>query len=154
MKQLPPGFSASIGCGETRIATVDFSGFVCAFVGSLFSTFSAIIQRTRGFAGCDESFKYVNYPVGAGTPPFRSCEFHNAGDGIFSWNRLQYPLSPETHSWFREWPEAFRLQNNKLKYCKICVENSCYGFQDERNINYKRRDISNAVIFRDFWLGD
>src|SRR5262249_21160158 len=77
------------------------------FAGTMFSTFSALIQRMRGFAGQEPSFLYCYNDFFSPLVRFERCEFLPVDDGPYSWNRVRYPVYPETYSWFRDWPEAF-----------------------------------------------
>jgi len=76
------------------------------FVGTLFSTFTALIHRMRGFRSGHEPFLYA-FDQFAGHPPFVACQYRETREGHFSWNRLDYPKQPDLYAWFREWPEAF-----------------------------------------------
>jgi hypothetical protein len=78
------------------------------FAGTMFSTFTALIHRTRGLAGGDPSFLYCYDDFLSPLVHFDRCEFLPVGDGPYSWNRIRYPLSPDSYSWMREWPESFR----------------------------------------------
>ncbi|MGA7158322.1 MAG: hypothetical protein WBY53_15850 [Acidobacteriaceae bacterium] len=77
------------------------------FVGTPFSTFTALIQRSRGLSGKQSSFFYCYSDWNPQFVPFKRCEFLPVEDGPYSWNRTLYPVQPGVHSWFREWPEAF-----------------------------------------------
>lgn len=77
------------------------------FVGTLFSTFSALIQRARGMSGRQSQFLYCYSDWHPKFVPYRHCEFLPVQDGLYSWNRILYPVCPGVHSWFREWPESF-----------------------------------------------
>jgi hypothetical protein len=76
------------------------------FAGTLFSTFTALIHRLRGFRFGREPFLYA-FDQFTGHPPFVACQYRETRDGHFSWNRLDYPKQPDLYAWFREWPEAF-----------------------------------------------
>jgi hypothetical protein len=78
------------------------------FVGTLFSSFTALIQRMRGFDGRDARFLFSYSDWDPRLVPYADCEFTPVGDGPYSWNRVLYPLMPGQVSWFRDWPEAFR----------------------------------------------
>jgi hypothetical protein len=78
------------------------------FVGTLSSTFTSEIQRSRGFRG-DRGFLYCyndwpRHPRIA----FERCEFVATRGGPFTWNQIQYPVAPRACSWLRVWPEAFQ----------------------------------------------
>jgi hypothetical protein len=78
------------------------------FVGTLFSSFTSQIQRSRGAFGdprclyCYNDWSY--HPRIA----FERCEFMATRSGPYSWNRIQFPVDPRAYSWLRVWPEAFR----------------------------------------------
>ena len=78
------------------------------FVGTLFSTFTALIQRMRGLAGRDPTFLYCYNDFVSPLVRFKDCQFLPVDEGPYSWNRVRYPLSPDAYSWFREWPESFQ----------------------------------------------
>jgi hypothetical protein len=77
------------------------------FAGTLFSTFTALIHRLRGFAGREPNFLYCYNDCLSPLVRFDRCEFLPVDDGPYSWNRIRYPVSPDAYSWLREWPEAF-----------------------------------------------
>ena len=77
------------------------------FVGTMFSSFTALIQRLRGFAGLEPSFLYCYNDFLSPFVRFERCEFLPVDDGPYSWNRVRYPVYPDAYSWFRDWPEAF-----------------------------------------------
>jgi hypothetical protein len=77
------------------------------FIGTLFSTVTALIQRLRGFEGRDSSFHYCYNDFVSPLVRFERCEFLPVDDGPYTWNRIRYPVGPGYYSWFREWPEAF-----------------------------------------------
>ena len=77
------------------------------FAGTLFSTFTALIHRLRGFAGREPNFLYCYNDFLSPLVRFDRCEFLPVDDGPYSWNRIRYPVSPDAYSWLREWPESF-----------------------------------------------
>src|SRR5262249_32312120 len=77
------------------------------FAGTMFSTFTALIHRMRGFAGQEPNFLYCYNDFLSPFVRFERCEFLPVDDGPYSWNRVRYPVPPETCSWFREWPESY-----------------------------------------------
>jgi hypothetical protein len=77
------------------------------FAGTMFSTFTALIHRMRGFAGEEPNFLYCYNDFLSPFVRFERCEFLPVDDGPYSWNRVRYPVPPETCSWFRDWPESF-----------------------------------------------
>lgn len=76
------------------------------FVGTLFSTFTALVQRRRGLRYDDPRFLYAYNDFGDHVT-YRNCAFSEVRAGRYSWNRLALPLAPEHLSWCREWPEVF-----------------------------------------------
>ena len=76
------------------------------FAGTLFSTFTALIHRLRGFASQESSFLYCYNDFLSPLVRFDRCEFLPVDDGPYSWNRIRYPVSPDAYSWLREWPES------------------------------------------------
>ena len=77
------------------------------FVGTMFSTFTALIHRLRGFERQEPNFLYCYNDFLSPMVRFERCEFLSVDDGPYSWNRVRYPVPPETYSWLREWPESF-----------------------------------------------
>jgi SAM-dependent methyltransferase len=77
------------------------------FAGTLFSTFTALIHRLRGFEGRTPNFLYCYCDFLSPLVRFENCEFLPVGEGHYSWNRVRFPVAPGTYSWLREWPEAF-----------------------------------------------
>ena len=76
------------------------------FAGTLFSTFTALIHRLRGFDSQESSFLYCYNDFLSPLVRFDRCEFLPVDDGPYSWNRIRYPISPDAYSWMREWPES------------------------------------------------
>jgi SAM-dependent methyltransferase len=77
------------------------------FAGTLFSTFTALIHRLRGFEGRTPNFLYCYSDFLSPLVRFERCEFLPVGEGHYSWNRVRFPVAPDAYSWLREWPEAF-----------------------------------------------
>lgn len=77
------------------------------FAGTLFSTFTALIHRLRGFEHQNCPFLYCYNDFVSPLVHFENCEFLPVDEGPYSWNRVRYPVSASAHSWFREWPESF-----------------------------------------------
>jgi hypothetical protein len=77
------------------------------FAGTMFSTFTALIHRLRGFAGLEPDFLYCYNDFLSPLVRFDRCAFLPVDDGPYTWNRIRYPVSPDAYSWLREWPEAF-----------------------------------------------
>ena len=77
------------------------------FAGTLFSTFTGLIHRTRGFTDPTADVLYCYDDFLSPLVRFERCEFLPVDDGPFSWNRVRYPVSPDAYSWLREWPEAW-----------------------------------------------
>jgi hypothetical protein len=76
------------------------------FAGTLFSTFTALIHRLRGFAIQESNFLYCYNDFLSPLVRFERCEFLPVDDGPYTWNRIRYPISPDAYSWMREWPES------------------------------------------------
>ena len=87
------------------------------FMGSMTSTFTAMIQRLRGSAGKREDFKFLwnelpdpGMQIERGRHPVSECVPLEGGvmveelEGPYSWNRCSQLLNP---AWMREWPESF-----------------------------------------------
>ena len=87
------------------------------FVGSMSSTFTSLIQRSRGNAGKEEPFKFLWNELPApgdklepGRHAKSDCIRLENGvmvedwKGPYSWNRMDERLNP---GWMREWPESF-----------------------------------------------
>lgn len=89
----------------------------CDFVGSMKSTFSALIQRFRGSRGKPEPFKFLwneipgkHSTIAKGRTICEEVVLHPNGEmvpisqGPYSWNRYSRLIDT---SWMREWPEGF-----------------------------------------------
>jgi hypothetical protein len=76
------------------------------FAGTLFSTFTALIHRLRGFDRQESRFLYCHNDFSSPLVRFEHCEFLPVDDGPFTWNRIRYPVSPSAYAWMREWPES------------------------------------------------
>lgn len=78
------------------------------FLGSVFSTFTAHIQRRRIISGMDDEFRYLFNPFDSTKVPMKNGVFIPTREGHFSWNRFDYelPANADANAWFREWPEA------------------------------------------------
>jgi hypothetical protein len=76
------------------------------FAGTLFSTFTALIHRLRGFDSQESRFLYCHNDFSSPLVRFERCEFLPVDDGPYTWNRIRYPVSPDAYSWMREWPES------------------------------------------------
>lgn len=87
------------------------------FIGSMRSTFTALIQRMRGNNGKEEIFKFLwnelanpGDVIERGRHPVSDIIRLEKGimvperDGPYSWNRHHQRLNP---AWMREWPEGF-----------------------------------------------
>ena len=76
-----------------------------SFIGTMGSTFTAIIQRDRIVRDPTQTFLYTADYTPSG-PLFRDGSFVDTAEGPFSWNRQQIAMSPDALAWFREWPEV------------------------------------------------
>lgn len=99
-RSLPRHEDNALGVITQEIATRAQS-----FVGTIGSTFTAVIQRQRLFRDPNERFLYTADYTPTG-PVFRRGEYVETADGCYSWNRLGYAMSPDVLAWFREWPES------------------------------------------------
>ena len=79
------------------------------FAGTLFSTFTALIHRARGFDRQESRYLYCHNDFLSPLVRFDRGEFLPVDDGPYSWNRIRYPVSPDAYSWLREWPESSGL---------------------------------------------
>jgi hypothetical protein len=77
------------------------------FAGTMFSTFTALVHRLRGYARQEPNFLYCYNDFLSPLVRFERCEFLPVDNGPYSWNRVRYPVPPDTYSWFREWPESY-----------------------------------------------
>ena len=95
------------------------AGESAAFIGTMTSTFSALIQRYRGNRGHHEPFRFFwnelpneGSPLERGRHAISDCIALDAGvmveeqEGPYSWSRVSQRLNP---AWMREWPESFLL---------------------------------------------
>lgn len=87
------------------------------FIGSMTSTFTALIQRMRGNKGKREEFKFLwnevpdpgdrlergRHRIGSQIP-FEKCKYVEEFVGPYSWNRISHRING---GWMREWPESF-----------------------------------------------
>ncbi len=83
------------------------------FAGTLRSTYTGIIHRNwlrnrlkSNFNPDQLSFKFIDSGFREGEVAFKRGIFVETQSGLFSWNRLSWPLHTESKSWFREWPES------------------------------------------------
>ncbi len=89
------------------------------FIGTMTSTYTALIQRYRGSRGRPERFKFLwnelaeeGAELRPGSHAPSDCIPLDGGvmveqyEGPYSWNRYNQRLNP---AWMREWPESFLL---------------------------------------------
>ncbi|KKD34670.1 hypothetical protein [Limnoraphis robusta] len=83
------------------------------FAGTLRSTYTGIIHRNwlrnRLNINPDISqldFQYIDSGFDGQNVDFQEGFYPEKNTGLFSWNRIQFPVSPEGKSWYREWPES------------------------------------------------
>jgi hypothetical protein len=93
------------------------------FIGSMKSTYTAMIQRARGNAGKKERFKFLwNEVLPTDNPHYRTRsligniptllpngEMQEQFDGPYSWNRYGPFVN---NAWTREWPESFTFTDH------------------------------------------
>lgn len=77
------------------------------FAGTVFSTFSSMIHRSRGIENSQSKILFVFNPFDPKETPMIDCEFVATSEGPFSWNQFNYPIPERIYSWFREWPESY-----------------------------------------------
>jgi hypothetical protein len=87
------------------LVTQEVAAAADRFVGTIGSTFTGTIQRTRLLQDPSAPFLFVADYTPPG-PQFDRCQFHEIAEGSFTWNRLGYNMSPDVLGWFREWPES------------------------------------------------
>ena len=87
------------------VVTQEIAARADRFVGTIGSTFTALIHRNRLARDPDEPFRFTADYTPPG-PVFRNGQFVEVAEGSYSWNRLRYTMSPDVLAWFREWPEA------------------------------------------------
>lgn len=87
------------------LVTQEIAIRAAGFVGTIGSTFTAMIQRQRLLRDPNERFRFTADFTPDG-PVFVNGEFVDIADGSYSWNRIAYAMSPDVLAWFREWPEA------------------------------------------------
>jgi hypothetical protein len=87
------------------LVTQEIAARAHRFVGTIGSTFTAMIQRQRLVRDPNERFLYTADFTPNG-PVFRNGEFAERTGGCYSWNRIGYAMSPVVLAWFREWPES------------------------------------------------
>ncbi|MCA1569486.1 MAG: O-fucosyltransferase family protein [Chloroflexi bacterium] len=97
--------------GESAITAISYLVAIeaVAFVGTLFSTFTAWIQRRRGLRNPAEEFLYCYADWPRSVISFKDCAYLPNNHGPFSWNRTVFPVDTRTLAWFREWPESFSV---------------------------------------------
>ena len=87
------------------LITQEVASRATGFVGTIGSTFTAMIHRNRLARDPGARFLYTADFTPDG-PTFDRGEFLEIADGAYSWNRIRYAMSPDVLAWFREWPEA------------------------------------------------
>jgi len=87
------------------LVTQELASRAMGFVGTIGSTFTAIIQRNRLLSDPNQRFLFTADFTPDG-PTYHDGEFLDIADGAYSWNRINYAMSPDVLAWFREWPEA------------------------------------------------
>jgi hypothetical protein len=102
VSQLPRADEAALALLTQLVASE-----AAVFAGTMFSTFTALIHRMRGFTGREPNFLYCYDDFLSPLVRFDRCEFLPVDDGPYTWNRIRYPVSPDAYSWLREWPESF-----------------------------------------------
>lgn len=75
------------------------------FVGTMSSTFTALIHRLRCQRDPRSPFWYTADFTPDG-PTFREAAYQEVLPGRYTWNRIGLAIDPENLAWQREWPEA------------------------------------------------
>jgi hypothetical protein len=112
LAQLPQSDSLSLAYLSQLVAAESKN-----FIGTMTSTFTALIQRYRGNRGKHEPFRFLWNELPAPGAPFErgrhaisDCVAFDRGvmleefEGPYSWNRVNQRINP---AWMREWPESF-----------------------------------------------
>ena len=83
------------------------------FAGTLRSTYTGIIHRNwlRNRLRLNPipsqlSFQYIDSGFDSPSLDFKDGFYREKDQGLFSWNRIQLPISSAGKSWYREWPES------------------------------------------------
>ncbi len=83
------------------------------FAGTLRSTYTGIIHRNwlRNRLRLNPilsplSFQYIDSGFDSPSIDFKDGFYLEKDQGLFSWNRVQLPISSAGKSWYREWPES------------------------------------------------
>ncbi|MEB3283294.1 MAG: hypothetical protein VKK42_30670 [Lyngbya sp.] len=86
------------------------------FAGTLRSTYTGIIHRNwlRNKLKINpdisqHSFQFIESGFDRQDVPFKDGFYQEKNAGLFSWNRIQFPISSGSKSWYREWPESVIL---------------------------------------------
>lgn len=101
LKQLPFHDNAVVSLMGQLIAS-----HAKTFIGTMYSSYTSMIQRRRGYHRGDRRFLYCYNDFGKSVR-FEHCQFQDQHPGTYSWNRIGLPLFPRHLSWCREWPEVF-----------------------------------------------
>lgn len=101
------------------------AGRARVFAGTMYSTFTAMIQRQRGLDGRDPRFLFCYNDFGP-VVDFQDGEFRPQRNGSFTWNRVRYPVEPLVYSWMREWPESFEPDPSRPQHVVPSPGNSRY----------------------------
>lgn len=87
------------------LVTQELAARATTFMGTIGSTFTAMIQRQRLLRDPNERFLFTADFTPDG-PKFDNGQFLERTDGCYSWNRIAYAMSPDVLAWIREWPES------------------------------------------------
>ncbi len=120
------------------------------FVGTLFSSFTAIIHRSRGFRGIEPNFLYTHADWLGGDVRFHDGRYLPNADGHYSWNQVRFPIDVHALSWFREWPESYsaeapaRLDSSRPGSVVLPASRACiHG----RNLRYEHDEAKRCIGF-------
>jgi SM-20-related protein len=114
------------------------------FIGTMTSTYTALIQRYRGNQGKAEPFKFLwneipdeDAEIRRGQHKFGDCiplekgTMVEQGEGPYGWNRINPRLNP---AWMREWPEAFLRPENGAQLPPLKAESRASDNQGQESV--------------------
>lgn len=109
------------------------------FVGTMGSTFTALIHRLRCRRDPSEPFTYTADYTPPG-PRFVDGRYEDIEPGRYSWNRVGFAMSPDVSAWIREWPEAVTSPDDAVDvepdrrgeralpiHAVVCTDTNPYG---------------------------
>ncbi len=128
------------------------------FIGTMTSTFTALIHRYRGNRGKAEAFRFLwnelpepGQPVERGRHAVSNSivlergEMVETYEGPYSWNRVSQLLNP---AWMREWPESFLTPDAIATGALACRRERASGAVSSQRAPTSREGVV-AVTFED-----